>query len=199
MLRWLLVLLLVPLVDAILLVVVAAEFLGAVATVALVVLTALLGMLLVRAEGRRTVRKIRRKLRTGELPADEAIDGGLLIAAGAFFLTPGLVTDALALLIAVPITRIPIRIAIKRFVIVPRLDDRTDGFVTGNVYTAGFPGDTVESDGGVGPDPGSPGDTDVGATGPSPEPETDADDGVYNLGEDAYQVDIDEDTDDESE
>lgn len=145
--RWLLVaLLIVPLADMALLVVVAGSI-GWVPTVALVVLTALLGMLFVRAEGRHTLRRIQGSLAKGDLPTDQVVDGGLLIAAGTFLLTPGLVTDALGFLLALPLTRIPIRAFLKRFVIIPLLDRRTGGFATGRVYTIGFPA-------GNGPDSG---------------------------------------------
>ena len=94
-LRWVFaLLLLIPLADALFLVVVA-DSIGAPATVALVVLTGLVGMLLVRAEGRHTIRSLQEKLATGEVPTKELMDGGLLIAAGAFLLTPGLVTDTI--------------------------------------------------------------------------------------------------------
>jgi len=136
--KWLLLALLaVPLVDALLLVVVA-DFLGWPATVLLVVLTALVGTLLVRAEGRNTLRRLSEKLRAGQPPTDELVDGGLLIAAGAFLLTPGLVTDLLGFLLVVPITRYPIRKLLKRR-LRGTLDERSGGFVTGNVYTGGFP------------------------------------------------------------
>lgn len=180
MLRWLLLaLLLIPLADLALLVVVAG-YIGWVPTVALVVLTALLGMLFVRAEGRHTLRRIQRSLAGGELPTDEVVDGGLLIAAGAFLLTPGLVTDALGFLIAVPVTRIPIRLVLKRYVIVPLMDRETGGFATGKVYTYGFPGGDGPAGGTVGPggpedpfDPGADGDT-------------------VDLGPDAYDVEFDD-------
>lgn len=136
--RILLVLLIIPLIDALLLVVVA-DFLGWQLTVALVVLTALLGMLFVRVEGRSTVRRLQRKLSQGEPPTDELVDGGLLIAAGALLLTPGLVTDAIGILLVFPPTRFVVRGGLKRWIIVPYLDKQTGGFVTGNVYTAGFP------------------------------------------------------------
>ncbi|MDZ7700753.1 MAG: FxsA family protein [Halobacteriales archaeon] len=166
MLRWVLAgLLLIPLADILLLVWVAGQ-LGAVVTVALVVLTALIGMLLVRAEGRHTLRKLQRRLAAGEAPADELLDGALLIAAGAFLLTPGLVTDAVGLLLVIPVTRLPLRAAVKRWVAVPLLDRETGGFVTGRVYTAGAPF-------GRGPD-------------------GDVDDPV-DLGPDAYDIDIEDD------
>ncbi len=186
MLRWLLLgLLIIPLADMALLVVVAG-YIGWVPTVALVVLTALLGMLFVRAEGRHTLRKIQRSLAGGDLPTNEVIDGGLLIAAGAFLLTPGLVTDTIGFLLALPLTRIPIRLVLKRYVIVPILDKETGGFATGRVYTFGFPNDddgTPGSVGNVGPGPGGPG----GPTGPGSDGDT------VDLGPDAYEVEFEDD------
>ena len=150
-------LLLVPLVDALLLVVLA-SVLDWMLIVALVVLTALVGMLFVRAEGRHTIRKIERAIGRGEAPTNGVIDGGLLIAAGAFLLTPGLVTDLLGFLFVVPPTRYLVRTGLKRFVLGPYLERRTGGFVSGDVYTFGFP----RADGG--------------------------DDDTYDLGADDYDV-----------
>lgn len=166
-------LLLVPLLDAFVLIFVAAELLGAAATVALVVLTALLGLVFVRAEGRRTLRKIQRSLANGQAPTDELLDGGLLIAAGAFLLTPGLVTDTLGLLFVFPPTRIPVRVAIKKWWVVPALDERTGGFATGNVYTVGFPGPDA------GPESGR---------GSGADPHSGSEDETVDLGEDDYRV-----------
>jgi UPF0716 protein FxsA len=138
MLRYIGLLLLVPLLDAILLVLLGAR-LGFPLVVLLVVLTALVGMLLARLEGRHTIRKIQTKLGQGDPPTDELIDGGLLLVAGAFLLTPGLVTDFLGFLFVVPLTRYPIRAGLKRWVIVPYVDEKTGGFATGQVYIGGFP------------------------------------------------------------
>ncbi|MFC7068075.1 FxsA family protein [Halobaculum lipolyticum] len=138
--RYLLVALLaIPLADAAFLLYVASAVITPVQTVALVVLTGLLGMLLVRAEGRHTLRAVQRKLAAGEAPTGEVLDGALLIAAGAFLLTPGLVTDAIGFLLAFPPTRYPIRELLRRYVVVPYLDEQAKGFVTGNVWTGGFP------------------------------------------------------------
>ena len=155
-------LLLVPLVDVLLLVVLATRFgpvtIGPAATVVVVVLTALLGLLLVRAEGRHTIRKIQRKLVQGSAPTDELLDGALLLVAGALMLTPGLITDLIGLLLVIPLTRYPIRLGVKRYVVTPFLDNQTGGFATGNVYIGGFPGG---EDGGFdGGFPGESNDTD---------------------------------------
>ena len=166
MLRVIAVLLLIPLLDAILLAVLATQLqaLSVVVIVLLVVVTALIGMLLVRAEGRHTLRRIQGKFATGEVPTDELIDGGFLVAAGAFFLTPGFVTDFVGLLLAVPVTRAPIRALAKRFVITPYLDAKAKGFVSGNVYVGGFP----NQDGPGGPGAGGPsGGPDNPGSGPS--------------------------------
>ena len=158
MLREIGLLLLIPLFDAVLLVALATGVIYPVpplVIVALVVLTALVGMLLVRAEGRATLSSIQEKLARGEAPTNELIDGGLLIAAGAFFLTPGLVTDFVGLLLAVPVTRYPIRAALRRWVIVPYIDARTDGLASGGIYIGGFPNeDGTPAGAGGGPGPG---------------------------------------------
>lgn len=138
LLRILGLLLLIPLLDIMVLVVVATR-LGTIPTIVLVVLTALIGMLLVRAEGRHTARKIQRKIQQGAIPTDELLDGGLLIAAGALLLTPGLVTDFVGLLLVIPLTRYPIRAATKRWVVRPYVDARTAGLASGTIYSGGFP------------------------------------------------------------
>ncbi len=151
--RYLLVALLaIPLADIVFLLWVATNLLTPVQTVAVVVLTGLVGMLLVRAEGRHTLRSVQRKLASGEVPTGELLDGGLLIAAGAFLLTPGIVTDAIGFLLALPPTRYPIREALRRYVVVPYVDTQMDGFATGNVWTAGFPSGDGDGMGGFGVD-----------------------------------------------
>ncbi|PSQ36494.1 membrane protein FxsA, partial [Halobacteriales archaeon SW_12_69_24] len=118
------VLLLVPLLDVMLLVVLATRI-GPVPTVAIVVLTAFIGLLLARAEGRHTMAKIQEKLARGEPPTDELLDGGLLLVAGALMLTPGLVTDLIGLILVLPPTRYPIRLATKKYVLMPYAEAKT--------------------------------------------------------------------------
>ncbi len=139
--RYLLALLLfIPLVDSFVLVaIVGWGLLTWLETIALVVLTGLIGMILVRAEGRNTLERFQRKLASGTPPTDELLDGGLLIASGAFLLTPGLVTDLIGLLLVLPPTRYPIRVALKRWVVIPYIDKQTGGLGSGKVWTFGFP------------------------------------------------------------
>ncbi|WP_440771855.1 FxsA family protein [Natronorubrum sp. DTA28] len=169
MLRWIFALLLIPFLDAVILAVVVSQttYIGWVGMVLLVVLTGLIGMLLVRAEGRRTIRKMQRSLAEGKPPTNELLDGGLLIAAGAFLLTPGLITDLIGFMLVIPLTRIPIRAGLKRFVIVPYADKKTGGFTSGQVWTFGFPDEGMAREG-------------HGAS---------SENGTYDLGADDYSVD----------
>lgn len=178
--RLLVALLLVPLVDAAVLAWLGTAV-GWVTVVLLVVLTALVGTLFVHAEGRRTIRGIQRSLRAGQPPTDGLIDGGLIIAAGALLLTPGLVTDLIGFLLVVPLTRMPIRKLLKSRVIVPKLDEKSGGFASGNVYTFGFP--EPEATEGVHPEDFDLGPRQSGSGGAQREDET------VDLGEDEYDVD----------
>ncbi len=204
MLRLIGLLLLIPLLDVLLLVVLTGV-LGWQLVILLVVLTALVGMLLVRAEGRHTMRKIQRKLARGEVPTDELVDGGLLLIAGVFLLTPGLVTDAVGFVLVFPLTRLPVRWAAKKWVLTPYLDAKTGGMASGNVYIGGFPDEDVEGGAGSGPvgggpgGPGAPGGQGPGGpTGQGPDapggqgPVTGGEETV-DLGEDAYDIGLDED------
>ena len=75
-------------------------------TVGLVLLTAIVGTALLRAQGLAALAKARATLDRGGLPVQEALDGVCLLLAGALLLTPGFVTDALGgLLLVAPIRR----------------------------------------------------------------------------------------------
>jgi len=178
MLRLIALLLIIPLLDALLLVVLTGVV-GWELVVLAVVLTALVGMLLVRAEGRHTLRKIQEKSARGEVPTDELLDGALLLVAGATLLTPGLVTDLVGFLLVVPFTRYPIRLALKKWVVTPYVDQKTGGFATGGIYVGGFPND---DDDGAGPGTGTGPFGAGGGSGPTAGGET------IDVGEDAYDV-----------
>ena len=68
-------------------------YLGTVPTIILVVGTGALGAYLAKKEGFRLFFTIRHKLQTGQLPADELLDGLIILIAGALLITPGLITD----------------------------------------------------------------------------------------------------------
>ncbi len=60
---------------------------------------------LLRAEGRAVLARLRDTLAAGRPPGPGLLDGGLALLAGALFIVPGFVTDALALVLLVPAAR----------------------------------------------------------------------------------------------
>ena len=84
----------VPLIEIYLFITVGAVI-GALPTVLLVIVTALAGVSLLRAQGLRTLARLQREVSTGQLPAAAMLEGAALIAGGALLLTPGCRTDAM--------------------------------------------------------------------------------------------------------
>lgn len=100
----LLVFLLVPLIEIYLLIEVGG-IIGALPTVFMVVFTAVLGAILVRAQGIQTVTRVQNALARGEVPATPMLEGAMLLVAGALLLTPGFFTDTIGFLCLVPSLR----------------------------------------------------------------------------------------------
>lgn len=63
------------------------------------------GAALVKREGLRAWQRFREALAEPRIPATEVVDGALVLLAGALMLTPGFLTDALGLVLVVPLTR----------------------------------------------------------------------------------------------
>ena len=75
-------------------------------TLLLVVLTAVIGVWLLRIQGLSTLTRAQRRMQDNELPARELLEGVALVVAGAFLLTPGFATDTFGFLLLFPPTRI---------------------------------------------------------------------------------------------
>ncbi len=78
---------------------------GAAATVALVLLMAIGGILVIRHQGLTTLQRAQASLEKGVPPVAEVFDGLCVIFAGSLLLFPGFVTDAIGLLLFIPIVR----------------------------------------------------------------------------------------------
>jgi UPF0716 protein FxsA len=63
------------------------------------------GAVLVKREGVKAWRRLWDALNAGRMPAEEVVDGALLLFAGALLLTPGFLTDGVGLALLVPFTR----------------------------------------------------------------------------------------------
>ena len=86
------------------------QVIGALWTVALLVLVAMLGSALLRLQGLATLATVQAALARGELPATAILEGLVLLVAGVLMVTPGFVTDVLGFACLLP----PVRRALAR-------------------------------------------------------------------------------------
>lgn len=82
---------------------------GVLATLLLVVASALAGGFLLRIAGPATAWRARARLLAGEAPEQEMLDGLLLALSGFLLLLPGLISDVLGILCLLPFTRHALR------------------------------------------------------------------------------------------
>jgi UPF0716 protein FxsA len=75
---------------------------GVAATVALLLLSGLLGAFLARRQGLGVLRKVRSETAAGRLPAGQLVDGALILFAGVLLILPGVLTDALGFFCLLP-------------------------------------------------------------------------------------------------
>jgi len=85
------------------------RYVGAGPTVALVILTGVVGAYLARSQGLVVLRRIKRTVSEGEVPGNHIIDGLLILVGGALLLTPGLLTDLTGFLLIIPASRTVVR------------------------------------------------------------------------------------------
>jgi len=78
---------------------------GLFSTLAIVVLTAVVGTAMLQRQGRATLARARERLGSGEMPAQEMLEGLLLVVGGVLLLTPGFVTDAFGFACLIPPSR----------------------------------------------------------------------------------------------
>ncbi|QDF68252.1 FxsA family protein [Shewanella sp. SNU WT4] len=103
-LPWLLLLIALPMAELAVLIQVGEEV-GSLNTVALVILTAIIGVSLVKRQGLATLMQAQEKMARGEAPTEEIVGGMMLVMAGILLLIPGFVTDAFGVLLLLPWTR----------------------------------------------------------------------------------------------
>ncbi len=96
--------LIVPIVEIYLLIQVGG-LIGVMPTIGLVVLTAVIGAALLRAQGLQTYLRFNQALSEGRLPATEILEGVALLIGGALLLTPGFFTDFIGFICLIPLSR----------------------------------------------------------------------------------------------
>jgi len=80
----------------------AGSWLGTGTTLLLILVTAVIGVTLIRQQGIETLFRAQQKMQSGEVPAIEMIEGFLLAIAGVLLITPGFFTDSIGFLLLIP-------------------------------------------------------------------------------------------------
>lgn len=81
-------------------------------TLAIVILTAMIGSALMRSQGLAALSTLQNNLRTGGDPISPIAHGALILVAGVLLLTPGFFTDSLGLALLIP----PVRVGVIKWI-----------------------------------------------------------------------------------
>jgi UPF0716 protein FxsA len=105
--------LVVPAIEIYVLIQVGQEI-GALSTIALLVVISLVGAWLAKREGLGVWLRMQQQVADGRLPGTELLDAFLILLAAALLLTPGFLTDVLALALLLPPSRALVRRVVQR-------------------------------------------------------------------------------------
>jgi UPF0716 protein FxsA len=83
-------------------------------TLALLVIISVVGAWLAKREGLGVVRRIQGSMEAGRVPGAELVDGFLILLAAALMLTPGFLTDIVAIFLLLPPVRAIVRRELRR-------------------------------------------------------------------------------------
>lgn len=81
------------------------QAIGAWYTLGLVLLSAFIGVNMLRQQGLATLMRARSRMDSGEIPAQEMAEGLVLAVGGALLITPGFVTDVMGFCCLIPLSR----------------------------------------------------------------------------------------------
>jgi UPF0716 protein FxsA len=87
------------------------QYIGVLATLAMIFVTAVIGSILLRVQGFGLLREIQKIVDDGGVPGRELVHGVMILLAGVLLLTPGFVTDTIGFLLFIP----PLRDVAWRF------------------------------------------------------------------------------------
>jgi UPF0716 protein FxsA len=87
------------------------QVIGALPTIALLIVVSVVGAWLVKREGFATLARARARMDAGEVPGREMVDGLLILFAGALLITPGFLSDVIGVLLLLPPVRAVVRAA----------------------------------------------------------------------------------------
>jgi len=118
------------------------EHIGFFTALMLAFLTAILGGIIVKYQGLKTILSVRGSLGKGKLPAGALFDGLCLVAAAAMLITPGFITDILGFSLLIPPVRAVLRALIaKRTTLFTPAKGESDAYILEGDYETIDPND----------------------------------------------------------
>jgi UPF0716 protein FxsA len=93
----------------------AGQTIGIFPTIALIILTGVVGAYLAKQQGLATIRDVQERLQRGTMPGDALLDGVCILVGGTLLLTPGFVTDLTGFLLLIPASRQYFKIWLMKF------------------------------------------------------------------------------------
>ena len=87
---------------------------GVLNTLGLLLLVSIVGAWLAKREGIGVIRRMQAALNAGRVPGTEILDGFLILLAAALMLTPGFLTDIVAIFLLLPPVRALVRRTLRR-------------------------------------------------------------------------------------
>ncbi|MGB8817854.1 MAG: FxsA family protein [Rhizobiaceae bacterium] len=141
-----------PLIEIAVLIMVGSTI-GVFATIGLIILTGILGLVLLRVQGFSVLTRIRSEMERGQIPDKSLADAAMITIAGIFLMIPGFVSDVIGILLFLPPVRALILSMIGKRVTVVR-PGRWQNSAQGPDIVELDPGDFRRND--VSPDTSSP-------------------------------------------
>lgn len=92
------------------------SYIGAFNTILIVILTAVIGAYMVKMEGIGVMSRIQKNMQEGIFPADELINGMMILVAGALLLTPGFFTDIIGFIMVFLASRNYLKKIVKPYI-----------------------------------------------------------------------------------
>jgi UPF0716 protein FxsA len=90
------------------------QAIGVLDTLGLLLLVSIVGAWLAKREGISVIRQMQAALNAGRVPGAELVDGFLILLAAALMLTPGFLTDIVAIFLLLPPVRALMRRTLRR-------------------------------------------------------------------------------------
>jgi len=105
---------LVPFIELALLIKIG-TIIGTFNTLAIIIITGIVGAILAKMAGMNCILRIQQDLRAGIMPTEELLNGILILIAGVFLVTPGFITDTFGFLLLTPWGRKIVKGYLKRY------------------------------------------------------------------------------------